>query len=62
MFWTAVTTALLLVSAIVALKYVVLPNVESYQDDIISRVAASSGMDVSAFAIRGSWSGFRPFV
>ena len=62
MFWTAVTTALLLVSAVVALKYVVLPNVESYQDDIISRVAASSGMDVSAFAIRGSWSGFRPFV
>ena len=53
---------MLLVSMVVTLKYVVLPNVEGYQDDIISRVAAASGMDVSALAIRGGWSGFRPFV
>lgn len=53
---------MLLVSLVLALKYFVLPNMESYQGDIISRVAAASGMDVSAAAIRGGWSGFRPYV
>ena len=47
---------------VLAMKYVVLPNVENYQGDIVSRVAAASGMDVSALAIRGGWSGFRPYV
>ena len=54
--------SMLLVFFVVTLKYVVLPNVEGYQGDIISRVAAASGMDVSASAIRGGWSGFRPYV
>ena len=40
----------------------VLPNLEGYQGDIISRVAAATEMDVSASAIRGGWSGFRPYV
>ena len=47
---------------VLALKYLVLPNVEGYQDDIISRVAVATGMDVSAAAIRGGWSGLRPYV
>ena len=47
---------------LLTLRYVVLPNVEGYQGDIISRVATASGMDVSAAAIRGGWSGMRPFV
>ena len=44
------------------LRFAVLPNVERYQVDIISRAAAASGMDVSAGAIRGGWSGFRPYL
>ena len=49
--------------AIVAtVKYGVMPNVQRYQGDIVSRVAAVTGMDVSATAIRGGWSGFRPFI
>ena len=47
---------------VLTLRYVVLPNVEGYQGDIISRVATASGMDVSAAAIRGGWSGMRPYV
>ena len=47
---------------VLAVKYVVLPNVEGYQGDIISRVAAATEMDVSASAIRSGWSGFRPYV
>ncbi len=62
MFWAAIVVSVLLVTIVLALKYFVLPNVESYQGDIISRVAAASGMDVSASAIRGGWSGFRPYI
>ena len=62
MFWVTVVASLLIATMVLAMKYVVLPNVESYQGDIVSRVAAASGMDVSALAIRGGWSGFRPYV
>lgn len=53
---------LLLFAFVAAVKFVVMPNVERYQGEIVSRVAAASGMDVSAKSIRGRWSGFRPWV
>ncbi len=53
---------MLIVIVVLALKYLVLPNIENYQADIISRVAEASGMEVSATAIRGGWSGFKPYV
>ena len=62
LFWTGVVLSVLLVLVVAAVKYGVLPNIERYQGDIISRVATVSGMDVSANAIRGRWSGFRPTV
>ncbi len=62
LFWAGVILATLLMLAVLAVKYAVMPNIENYQGDIISRVAAVSGMDVSANAIRGRWSGFRPVV
>ena len=54
--------SLLLVIIVLTVKYGVMPRVENYQSDIISRVAAVSGMDVSANAIRGGWQGFRPYI
>lgn len=54
--------AVLLSALVLALKYAVLPNIQNYQGDIVSRVATATGMDVSAGAIRGGWSGFRPYV
>ncbi|MEO8384450.1 MAG: DUF3971 domain-containing protein, partial [Betaproteobacteria bacterium] len=62
MFWAAVIVSLFLSLMVLTLRFVVLPNVEGYQGDIISRVATASGMDVSAAAIRGGWSGMRPYV
>ena len=62
LFWTAVVVSMVLVTVVLSVKYAVMPNIERYQGDIISRVAAISGMDVSAKAIRGGWSGFRPYV
>ena len=62
LFWAFVVASVLLVIVVLTVKYAVMPNFERYQDDIISRVAAMTGMDVSATAIRGGWSGFRPYV
>jgi uncharacterized protein (TIGR02099 family) len=47
---------------VLSLKYALMPNIGRYQGDIISRVAAASGMDVSATAIRGGWTGATPYV
>ncbi len=57
-----IAVALLFALVALALKYAVLPNIERYQGDIVSRVATASGMDVSASAIRGGWDGFMPYV
>ena len=54
--------SVLIVTLVLAVKYAVMPNIERYQGDIVSRVASATGMDVSASAIRGGWSGFRPYV
>ncbi len=62
LFWSAVVASIILVTLVLTVKYAVMPNIERYQGDIVGRVAAASGMDVSASSIRGGWSGFRPYV
>ena len=62
LFWSAIVASIVLVTLVLAVKYAVMPNIERYQGDIVGRVAAASGMDVSASAIRGGWAGFRPYV
>lgn len=62
MFWAAVAVSGFLVAMVLAMKYLVLPNLGDYQGEIVSRVAAATEMDISASAIRGGWSGFRPYV
>ncbi len=47
---------------LLAARFLVLPNIESRQGDIVSAVAQATGMDVSAKAIRGGWQGFLPYV
>lgn len=57
-----VILGILLMLIVLTVKYAVMPNISRYQNDIISKVASSTGMDVSARAIRGGWAGFRPFI
>ncbi len=61
-YWFAIALGLLFSVVALTLKYAVLPNIERYQGEIVSRVAAASGMDVSASAIRGGWDGYMPYV
>jgi uncharacterized protein (TIGR02099 family) len=62
LYWLVIASALLFALITLTLKYAVLPNIERYQDEIVSRVATASGMDVSATAIRGGWDGLMPYV
>ncbi len=57
-----IAAGILLLLVVLAVKYAVMPNIERYQNDIISKVATTTGMDVSARAIRGGWAGFRPYI
>lgn len=57
-----IASALLFALITLTLKYAVMPNIERYQGEIVSRVAVASGMDVSATAIRGGWDGLMPYV
>ncbi len=61
-FWISVVASMMLVVLVLTVKYAVMPNIEHYQGDIVSRAASATGMDVSASAIRGGWTGFRPYV
>jgi uncharacterized protein (TIGR02099 family) len=61
-YWLVIAVALMFALITLTLKYAVLPNIERYQGEIVSRVAAASGMDVSATAIRGGWDGLAPYV
>ncbi|MDP1996229.1 MAG: YhdP family protein, partial [Gallionella sp.] len=54
----AVLTAL----AILALRYVLLPNVEQYHDRITASLASSIGNPVTIGRIEGSWQGLRPHL
>jgi uncharacterized protein YhdP len=62
LYWLVIAVALLFALITLTLKYAVFPNIERYQGEIVSRVAAASGMDVSATAIRGGWDGLMPYV
>ncbi len=62
LIWAGVILGILLMLIVLAVKYAVMPNIERYQNDIISKVASSTGMDVSAKTIRGGWAGFRPYI
>lgn len=52
--------AVLAALAIVALRYVLLPNVEQYHDRIAASLASSIGNPVTIGKIEGDWQGLRP--
>ena len=61
-FWLGVIVVLLMSAAVATLKYGVMPNIQSHEVELQSRLSALTGMDVKAESIRGGWSGFSPFV
>src|SRR5438105_2789066 len=57
--------AFLLVALAVTLlwvRYVALPEIDRYRDDIVASIEKASGMKVSARRLTGAWQGLRPRV
>ena len=57
--------AFLLVALAVALlwvRYIALPDIDHYRDDIVASIEKASGMKVSARRLTGAWQGLRPRV
>jgi uncharacterized protein (TIGR02099 family) len=44
------------------LRYVALPNVDDFRDDIVKSIEKASGMKVTTRAITGGWDGLRPSI
>ncbi|MCA2997430.1 MAG: TIGR02099 family protein [Rhodocyclaceae bacterium] len=61
-YWFVIVLALLVTAILASLKYLVMPNIQGYEAALRAKVAEASGMEVSATAIEGGWSGFSPFV
>jgi uncharacterized protein (TIGR02099 family) len=61
-YWFVIVLVLLVAATLASLKYLVMPNVQSYEAELRAKVAEASGMEVAASSIVGGWSGFSPFV
>jgi uncharacterized protein (TIGR02099 family) len=55
-----VAVGLLFVALVLALRYVVLPNINDYREPIASAITKAAGQRVTIGSIAGSWQGYRP--
>ncbi|MGH8693684.1 MAG: AsmA family protein, partial [Burkholderiales bacterium] len=51
---------IIFVALVLALRYVVLPNINDYREPIARAISRAAGQRVSIGAITGSWQGYRP--
>jgi uncharacterized protein (TIGR02099 family) len=58
--WSVLAVGLAFAGIVIALRYWVLPNVESYRDDIARIVSERARQKVTIGAIHASWNGLRP--
>lgn len=58
--WITVACVLLIAASVLALRYWVLPNVDSYRDTIAQSVSKAAGQRVTIGSISADWDGLRP--
>ena len=58
--WSVLAVGFAFAGIVIALRYWVLPNVESYRDDIARIVSERAQQKVTIGAIHGQWEGLRP--
>ena len=58
--WSVLAVGLAFAGIVIALRYWVLPNVDSYREDIARIVSERARQKVTIGAIRGHWEGLRP--
>ncbi len=55
-----VAVGLLFIALVLALRYVVLPNINDYREPIARAITKAAGQRVTIGSIEGSWQGYRP--
>jgi len=58
--WSVLAAGLAFAALVVALRYWILPNIESYRDDIARIVSERAGQKVTIARIHANWDGLRP--
>jgi uncharacterized protein (TIGR02099 family) len=58
--WIVATCVLLAAITVLALRYFVLPNIESYREDIAQSVSKAAGQRVTIGKLTADWDGMRP--
>ena len=60
--WTGVTAALCCAFVVLGLRYWILPNIESYRDDIAAAVSKAAKVRITIGRISADWEGIRPHL
>ena len=60
--WTAVAVALACALVVLSLRYWVLPNIESYREDIAAAVSRAAKVRITIGKISADWEGIRPHL
>ena len=58
--YTVLAVGIIFVALVVALRFVVLPNINDYREPIGQAISRAAGQRVAIGAITGSWQGYRP--
>jgi uncharacterized protein (TIGR02099 family) len=58
--YAVLAAGIVFVALVIALRYVVLPNINDYRETIAQAISRAAGQRVSIGAITGSWQGYRP--
>jgi uncharacterized protein (TIGR02099 family) len=58
--WTVLTAGALFVLGVLALRYLLLPNVDVFRAPIVQAISSAVGRPVQIARLEGSWRGFRP--
>ncbi|HEV7394326.1 MAG TPA: TIGR02099 family protein, partial [Burkholderiales bacterium] len=60
--WSAVAVALACAFVVLSLRYWVLPNIESYREDIAAAVSRAAKVRITIGKISADWEGIRPHL
>jgi uncharacterized protein (TIGR02099 family) len=60
--WTATVIGLVCAATVLSLRYWILPNIDSYRDDIAAALSRAAHARITIGHVAGEWEGYRPYL
>ena len=60
--WVVVVAGIMFAAAILALRYWLLPDIDSHRETIAQRIAQATNLRVTIGSIEGNWDGIQPYL